>query len=133
MYTRLLVTIAVAGGCRGAARWAEPMAENQVPPPDEHAHGGDEGSLGLDDIAAGATVLPDLGTHTRTITTSSAEAQTYFDQGLRLLFAFNHDEAARSFARAAELDPACASCWWGVALVLGPNYNMPMLENRFPS
>src|SRR5690606_13425761 len=53
--------------------------------------------------------------------------------GLRLTYGFNHDEAARSFARAAELDPSCAACYWGVALVLGPNYNVPMLANRFPA
>jgi tetratricopeptide (TPR) repeat protein len=62
--------------------------------------------------------------------TASPEAQRYFDQGLRLSFGFNHDEATRSFARAAELDPACAACLWGVAWTLGPNYNVPMLPDR---
>ncbi|WP_375746388.1 hypothetical protein NR800_17760 [Corallococcus interemptor] len=64
------------------------------------------------------------------MTTRSPEAQAFFDQGMRLTYAFNHDEAARSFARAAQLDPSCASCFWGVALVLGPNYNVPMLPDR---
>ena len=57
----------------------------------------------------------------------SPEAQAYFDQGMRFLWAFNHDEATRSFAKAAMLDPGCASCYWGVALTIGPNYNLPMM------
>src|SRR5437899_5293240 len=80
--------------------------------------------------AKGAFLFDDLGPLHRAITTQSKEAQAYFDQGLRLNFGFNHDEATRSFARAAELDPSCAMCFWGVALTLGPNYNVPMLPDR---
>jgi tetratricopeptide (TPR) repeat protein len=69
-----------------------------------------------------------LGATHRAIKTSSAEAQAYFDQGIRLIWAFNHDEATRSFAKAAELDSKCASCFWGVALTVGPNYNLPFLS-----
>ena len=79
------------------------------------------------DWAKGAQLFDGLGSFHRPITTSSPEAQRYFDQGMRLVWAFNHDEATRSFARAAELDPKCASCFWGVALTLGPNYNMPVM------
>jgi hypothetical protein len=60
------------------------------------------------------------------VSTKNAEAQQFFDQGLRLIYAFNHDEAARSFHRAAELDPQLAMAWWGVALAVGPNYNLPV-------
>ena len=67
-----------------------------------------------------------LGTLTMPITTSSPDAQRYFDQGLRLAFAFNHAEARRAFRKAQRLDPNCALCWWGEALVLGPNINAPM-------
>ncbi|HTJ41745.1 MAG TPA: hypothetical protein VL463_06595, partial [Kofleriaceae bacterium] len=81
----------------------------------------------------GASILASLGDYHRTITTTNPDAQAYFDQGLRLIYAFNHDEAARSFARATQLDPKCASCYWGLALVLGPNYNVPMLPDRFPA
>ena len=81
----------------------------------------------LDDWAHGAQLFDGLGSFHRGIGTSSKEAQAYFDQGMRFLWAFNHDEATRSFARAAELDPDCAMCFWGVALTLGPNYNMPMM------
>src|SRR5262249_49164210 len=60
------------------------------------------------------------------ITTRSKLAQRYFDQGLRLVYAFNHDEAARSFGEAARLDPDCAMAYWGIALARGPNINLPM-------
>lgn len=82
-------------------------------------------------MSKGAVLFDDLGTHHREIATSSPETQRFFDQGLRLLYGFNHDEAARSFARAAVIDPACAMCYWGVAYALGPNYNVPMLAERF--
>jgi tetratricopeptide (TPR) repeat protein len=83
------------------------------------------------DWAKGAQLFDGLGSFHRPITTASPEAQLYFDQGMRLVWAFNHDEATRSFAKAAELDPKCASCYWGVALTLGPNYNMPLMaESR---
>src|SRR5215472_9572022 len=77
--------------------------------------------------AHGARLYQGLGDFHRGVTTASAEAQQYFDQGMRFLWAFNHDEATRSFARAAEVDPACASCYWGVALTVGPNYNVPAM------
>lgn len=68
----------------------------------------------------------DLGSHHRTIGTRVALAQQYFDQGLRLVYGFNHAEAIRSFTRATELDPACAMCWWGIAYALGPHVNAGM-------
>ncbi|MGH3778783.1 MAG: hypothetical protein ACRDRR_24115 [Pseudonocardiaceae bacterium] len=73
-----------------------------------------------------APLFNDLGDHKHSITTASADAQRYFNQGLTLGFAFNHPEAERSFRYAAMLDPQCAMCWWGVAFVLGPNLNAPM-------
>lgn len=69
-----------------------------------------------------------LGSLTYKVTTSSKTAQDYFDQGLRLTHAFNHEEAQRAFRKAQKLDPDCAMCFWGEALVLGPNVNMPMIE-----
>jgi hypothetical protein len=62
--------------------------------------------------------------------TASPAAQAWFDQGLRLTYGFNHDEATRSFARGAELDPGCAMCFWGAALTMGPNYTVPMRPDR---
>jgi tetratricopeptide (TPR) repeat protein len=81
----------------------------------------------LQQWAHGAQQFSGLGTFHRKVTSRSETAQSYFDQGMRFIFAFNHDEATRSFAKAAELDPRCAACLWGVALTLGPNYNMPMM------
>jgi pimeloyl-ACP methyl ester carboxylesterase/tetratricopeptide (TPR) repeat protein len=71
-------------------------------------------------------ILAGLGSWTRPITTRSPEAQRYFDQGLALTYAFNHDEAARSFERAAAIDSSCALCYWGIAYAVGPNINLPM-------
>ena len=56
-----------------------------------------------------------LGSVNYKISTSSAEAQAYFDQGLRLAYAFNHGEAQRAFRKAQKLDPSCAMCFWGEA------------------
>ena len=72
---------------------------------------------------AATELHPGLGDYHFPITTSNADAQVYFDQGIRLLYGFNHDEAARYFRRAAELDPQAPMPYWGVALSIGPNYN----------
>ena len=77
--------------------------------------------------AEGAQLFDGLGNFHRQVTTSSPAAQAWFDQGMRYLWSFNHDEATRSFAKAATLDPGCAMCFWGVALTVGPNYNLPMM------
>jgi tetratricopeptide (TPR) repeat protein len=70
-----------------------------------------------------------LGSITYKITTANERAQAYFDQGLRLAYAFNHGEAERAFRMAQKLDPDCAMCFWGEAFVLGPNINLPMQED----
>ena len=77
-----------------------------------------------------AAILPGMGNHQHPIWTRSSEAQRFFDQGLTLVYAFNHDEAERSFRRAAELDPQAPMPWWGVALAVGPNYNMDVDPER---
>ena len=64
------------------------------------------------------------------VSTRNPEAQRFFDQGLRLAYAFNYEEAVRSFRRAAELDPDCAMAYWGVALALGPNINLDVDPER---
>lgn len=73
-----------------------------------------------------------LGSITYKITTTSREAQAYFDQGLRLAYAFNHGEAQRAFRKAQKHDPDCAMCFWGEGLVLGPNINLPMQDEAVP-
>lgn len=75
-------------------------------------------------------LMPGLGNLHHPVSTTNSEAQQFFDQGLRLVYAFNHEEAARSFRHAAELDPKLAMAWWGVALAAGPNYNLPVDPER---
>jgi tetratricopeptide (TPR) repeat protein len=69
-----------------------------------------------------------LGSHSRPVTTPSKDAQEYFDQGLNFVYGFNHDEAIRSFRRAAALDPSCAMAWWGIAYANGPHINKPFVD-----
>ena len=96
-------------------------------PPGSHAHHGGPSAP----PAGGAPVLFDnLGDYHRTITTTSRQAQAYFDQGLRLVYGFNHHEAQAAFREAARLDPACAMCVWGSALTYGSNYNSPTDAER---
>jgi tetratricopeptide (TPR) repeat protein len=73
-----------------------------------------------------APVLEGLGRHHHAVTTDSERAQLFFDQGLKLTYGFNHQEALRAFKEAARIDPDCAMAYWGWALVLGPNLNLPM-------
>jgi Flp pilus assembly protein TadD len=68
--------------------------------------------------------LTAVGRQHHPIQTKSRAAQEYFDQGITLIYGFNHEEAARSFQRAADLDPASPMPRWGIALAVGPNYNM---------
>jgi len=77
------------------------------------------------------TLMPGLGDLHHPVSTKNKEAQEFFDQGLRLIYAFNHGEAARSFHKAAELDPTLAMAYWGIAEAVGPNYNDPASEDRF--
>ncbi|MEU5890515.1 hypothetical protein ABZ835_27245 [Streptomyces sp. NPDC047461] len=67
----------------------------------------------------------DLGTHGRTVSTSSPEAQLWFDRGLVWTYAFHHEEAVACFETAVRADPDCAMAYWGIAYALGPNYNKP--------
>ena len=89
----------------------------------------DERALKLDPATATSAIAPaldGLGEVHRTVTTQSAESQRFFDQGLALVYGFNHSEAIRAFKEAARLDPRNAMAWWGVAFSLGPNLNLPM-------
>jgi tetratricopeptide (TPR) repeat protein len=84
------------------------------------------GAHGAPAPAEAVPLFNDLGSYHRAISTKNRTAQKYFDQGLRLVYGFNHDEAERAFREAARLDPKCAICFWGVGLTLGPNINLPM-------
>jgi tetratricopeptide (TPR) repeat protein len=71
--------------------------------------------------------LDGLGPHRRAVTTSSAKAQAFFNQGLNLMFAFNHEEAFRSFETASKADPNCAMAYWGMAMAQGPEINRTII------
>lgn len=89
----------------------------------EHAA---HGSVAGERQASEVPLYDNLGDHHRAIDTDVELAQAYFDQGLRLQYAFNHAEAIRAYEEALRLDPECAMCWWGIALASGPNINAPM-------
>src|SRR5262245_58233624 len=116
------VCIAVATlalvACRGSGKSEETTASSSAPTAPA--------------AAKGAPLFNNLGTYLRSVTTTSDQTRRYFSQGMVLAYGFNHAEAARSFREAARLDPQCAACWWGVALVLGPNINLPMIETDVP-
>jgi tetratricopeptide (TPR) repeat protein len=80
--------------------------------------------------APASGVYEGMGNIHHPVTTQSAEAQRFFNQGLALIYAFNHDEAMRSFRRAVALDPQMAMGYWGIALSVGPNYNDPSDPER---
>src|SRR5512132_4626220 len=73
--------------------------------------------------AAKEPLYDGLGSYSRKVTTNSAEAQRYFDQGFAFLHGFNHRAAIRAFQQAAEIDPECAMAHWGIALACGPHIN----------
>ena len=83
-------------------------------------------------VAAGGppVLYESLGSYSYKITAASPQAQRWFDQGLRLVYAFNHNEAQRAFREAARLDPGCAMCFWGIAMTEGGNYNHPTDADR---
>ncbi|HJX97338.1 MAG TPA: hypothetical protein VJ281_00550 [Chthoniobacterales bacterium] len=77
-----------------------------------------------------ARLMSGLGEVHHPVSTKNKQAQAFFDQGLKYVYGFNHDEARRSFMRATELDPKLAMAQWGIALTLGPNYNLPVNPER---
>ncbi len=95
------------------------------------AAGGDVAAQHEHDKAAGdrpTALMPGTGNLSHPVTTKNAEAQRYFNQGLALIYGFNHEEGRRSFERAAQLDPQLAMAYWGIALAVGPNYNEPQID-----
>jgi tetratricopeptide (TPR) repeat protein len=74
--------------------------------------------------------LTAVGRQHHPIHTKSSEAQEYFDQGMTLIYGFNHEEAARAFEKAGQLDPTSPMPWWGIALAVGPNYNLDVDAER---
>ncbi len=119
-FTFFLLTLSVA------LIAAAPAAAQAV----HESHGSEAAAAPADQPVAPR--LQNLGNYHHAITTKIPRAQQFFDQGLRLSYGFNHAEAFRAFAEAARLDPNCAMCYWGQALVLGPNINAPMNPDDEP-
>jgi hypothetical protein len=111
----------LAAACAAAAFAARPALAQE---PDHQHHF----KAGMPTTADAGTVplYGNLGTLSHKVSTGSAAAQRYFDQGLRLTYAFNHEEAIASYTQATREDSTCAMCWWGIAYALGPNINAPM-------
>lgn len=82
---------------------------------------------GCSSTRSGPGIYEGFGNYTRTASTRDAQAQQLFNQGMQLLYGFNHDEAIRSFERAAEIDPQFAMAWWGVAYARGLHINNPVM------
>ncbi|MFN7180870.1 tetratricopeptide repeat protein [Hyphomonas sp.] len=124
MKIRILAAFAGAlmlGGCHTVYEWfkPEPKVEEAQIAPEVVA----EPELSLAE-RAGAPLFEGMGDFHRTISTTSPDAQKYFNQGMVLSFGFNHAESIRSFRAAQTLDPDCAMCFWGEALATGPNINV---------
>jgi len=118
----LFAAVPAAGGGGSHVHKPAPVDLSDAPPPAAGAAvAADDGRL--------APLLEGMGDLHFPISTDVPLAQRYFDQGLVLAYGFNHAEAERSFREAARRDPDCAICWWGAALVLGPNINAPMKPN----
>ncbi len=112
---------AVAEATEEVAEESEEEGHTHEAGEEAHAHDTDA------EMVEGTVPLMDnLGSHHRTISTDNEMAQAYFDQGLILSYAFNHELAVASFKEALTHDPECAMCYWGIAWALGPNINLPM-------
>jgi tetratricopeptide (TPR) repeat protein len=77
-----------------------------------------------------AALIPGMGKLHHAVSTKNATAQQFFDQGLSLVYGFNHEAAVKSFERAGELDPQLAMAWWGIGYALGTNINLPLMEQN---
>jgi tetratricopeptide (TPR) repeat protein len=93
------------------------------------AHAQEAAASAAEAVKLGA-LYPGFSGYARQVTTDSPEAQKWFDQGIQLLYGFNHDEAIRSFERAAQIDPSCAMAWWGTAYAHGLHINNPEMKEE---
>lgn len=115
--TRSLLTLSLVAGVYGR------LAAQEA----HHSHDANVALTAVSTPAGAETPLyGNLGSYHMAITTASPVGQQYFDQGLRLTYGFNHDEAVKSFKEGIRADSTCAMCWWGIANALGPNINLPM-------
>ena len=109
--------LVVAGGLVLAGCGPDEPDSQDPTATDDHGH--DDAAIVSDQVS----IREGLGDHHMAISTGSDSAQIYFDQGLRLSYAFNHPAAVASYRKAASFDPECAMCYWGIAWASGPNIN----------
>jgi tetratricopeptide (TPR) repeat protein len=115
------ITLAIAGLFSLAGPLA---AADRTAPADGHTATAVEKAVQAPDL------YPGFDGYSRQVTTASPQAQAWFDQGIQLLYGYNHDEAIRSFEKAAESDPSCAMAWWGSAYARGLHINKPEMEEK---
>ena len=120
---RRSLRLSLAAGLVAAALAIRPVAAQE---PHEQQHHHQPGMPTATEVGGAVPLYDNLGDLTHKVTTASPTAQKYFDQGLRLTYAFNHDEAIASYTAATREDSTCAMCWWGIAYAMGPNINAPM-------
>ncbi len=124
-YMLVISLAAVLGG------WTWLLAQQPTSPPAAASAAGTANQEnGQDQSKLSARLYPGYSGYSRRITTSSPEAQKWFDQGIQLLYGYNHDEAIRSFRQAAELDPSCAMAFWGEAYARGLHINNPEMSEE---
>ena len=116
---RLIVFSALLLALTGCAAQGQDAVQSQT-----------HGAHGRSSVDGRPVLYDSLGSYSYRITTTSPDAQRWFDQGLRLVYAFNHHEAQKAFREAARIDPKCAMCFWGIALTEGGNYNHPTDADR---
>lgn len=119
-----LVTAAIAFGAASHASADSSSDKSTSATPEQHS------MANMPNMEGHTHLFQNFGTWHREIFTKSAEAQRYFDQGLRQLYGFEMQGSERSFRKATEADPSCAMAWWGVAMSLGPHINVPALPDR---
>lgn len=126
-FARDVLAFLATAPTRTARARGGPSADEPAQAGDPHAaHSAHAAPPAAAPAADSVPLYTDLGDHHYAVSTRVPLAQRYFDQGLRLYYAFNHAEAIRAFDEAARLDPRCAMCHWGTALAYGPNINLPM-------
>jgi tetratricopeptide (TPR) repeat protein len=123
MFRRLLGP-GLAAAFAAAALAARPALAQESDHQQPHHHAA--GMPTVTEVGATVPLYDNLGTLGHKVSTRAAAAQRYFDQGLRLTYAFNHEEAIASYTQATREDSTCAMCWWGIAYAMGPNINAPM-------
>jgi tetratricopeptide (TPR) repeat protein len=128
----LALVIVLAAAWEISNRFTQQVSADEQSAPVPFATTGDAPATGTQTEASDpeASLYAGFDGYRRTVTTASPEAQQWFDQGIQLLYGYNHDEAIRSFEKAGEIDPSCAMAWWGSAYARGLHINNPEMSEE---